>query len=134
MSFASSIYQKLPKSIRKRTVNWYRYLPRSNKTVIKEIDGVKYELDLSRLVHSQMYHYGVWEPDTTNIINKFVGRGMTCFDIGASSGVHTLRMASLTGTKGKVYAFEPSDWMFEKLMRNLELNRHIHHIIVSEKI
>ncbi|GAH33185.1 unnamed protein product [marine sediment metagenome] len=134
MSLMSSIYQKLPKSVHSRTVNWYRFLPRSKKIVIHEIDGIRYELDLSRLVHSQMYHYGVWEPDTTNIINKYVRRGMVCLDIGASSGVHTLRMAKLVGKKGKVYAFEPSDWMFEKLMRNIELNRRYHGIIITEKI
>jgi len=134
MSLAST-YNKLPVSIKKRIVNWYRFLPSSKKTVIKEIDGITYELDLSRLVHAQLYHYGVWEPDTTKIINKYVKSGMNVFDIGASSGVHTLRLADLVQwQKGKVFAFEPSDWMYEKLLRNLELNRHLHNIIVAEKI
>lgn len=112
----------LPLFIRKRLLKLYKYLPRSKKTIIKEIDGVTYALDMSRMVHSQMYHYGVWEPYTTKIIKEFVKPGMTVMDIGASSGVHTLRMAKLVGETGRVIAFEPSDWMYDKLQRNLKLN------------
>ena len=132
----AKVFQKLPKPIRAKTINLYRYLPSSKKTVIKEIDGVKYELDLSRLVHAQMYHYGVWEPNTTNIIKKYVKKGMTVFDIGASSGVHGLRMANQVKKDGMVYAFEPSDWMYDYFERNLFLNRDIvhWHNVILEKI
>jgi len=135
MNFAK-VYQKLPRVVREKTVNWYRFLPSSKKKVIKEIDGVKFELDLSRLVHAQMYYYGVWEPSTTNIIKKYVKKGMVCFDIGASSGVHGLRMANQVKEKGKIYAFEPSDWMYKYFEKNLFLNRDIvhWHNVVLEKI
>lgn len=136
MSLTSKIYQKLPKSVKIKTVNLYRYLPTSKKTVVKEIDGIIYELDLSRLVHAQMYYYGVWEPYTTAIMNKYIKPGMVCFDIGASSGVHTLRMAKLIDKRGMIYAFEPSDWMFEKLTTNVELNvpTIVDHSVMREKI
>jgi len=52
-------------------------------------------------------------------MNKYIKPGMTVFDIGASTGVHTLRMAKLAK---KVYAFEPSDWMHERLLQNISLN------------
>jgi len=135
MSLAK-VFQKLPRPIRARTINLYRYLPSSKKKVIKEIDGVKFELDLSRLVHAEMYYYGCWEPHTTNIIKKYVKKGMVCFDIGASSGVHALRMANQVKKEGKVYAFEPSDWMYDYFERNLFLNRDIvhWHNVILEKI
>jgi len=128
----ANTYNKLPVSVKKKIVNWYRFLPSSKKTVIKEIDGVTYKLDLSRLVHAQMYHYGVWEPGTTAIIKKYVKPGMSVFDIGASSGVHALRMAKLVGQRGTVYAFEPSDWMFDKLIDNLNLNDFTN--VIVEKV
>jgi len=122
MSIGAKIYKKLPKSIRKRTNKLYKYLPRSKKTVTKEIDGIIYELDLSTIVHSQIYHYGFWEEDVTNIINKTLHKGMVAIDIGASTGPHTFRMAKLVGDKGKVYAFEPSKALFPKLKKGIELN------------
>jgi len=122
MKIGPRIYKTLPKSIRKRTNKLYKYLPRSKKTVIKTINGITYELDLSTVVHSQIYHYGFWEEDVTNIINNTVKKGMTCFDIGASTGPHTLRMAKLVGKNGLVCAFEPSQALFPKLVKNIVLN------------
>jgi FkbM family methyltransferase len=43
-------------------------------------------------------------------------------DIGANIGAHTLRLANLVGPKGRVMAFEPTDFAFRKLRRNLDLN------------
>ena len=122
MKLSAKLYKKLPKSIRKKTNNLYKYLPRSKKTVTKTIDGITYELDLSTIVHSQIYHYGYWEEDVTNIINKTLHEGMVAFDIGASTGPHTFRMAKLVGKNGKVYAFEPSKALFPKLKKGIELN------------
>ena len=115
-------YRSLPKSIKRRLIPLYKYLPTSNDIIIKNIDGIRFELDLSRMTFAKLYYYGVYEPGTTKVIKEFVKTGMICFDIGASSGVHALRMAKQAGSEGKVYAFEPSDWMLEKMNRNLELN------------
>jgi FkbM family methyltransferase len=43
-------------------------------------------------------------------------------DIGANIGAHTLHLAQLAGPRGRVMAFEPTDFAFRKLSRNLELN------------
>lgn len=122
MKILPKVYRSLPTSIRKRTNKLYKYLPSSNKTIVKTIDGIKYELDLGTLVHAQIYHYGCWEPDTTKLIETCVKEGMTVFDIGASTGPHTLRMAKLVGPKGKVYAFEPSSELYPKLIDGVLLN------------
>ena len=47
---------------------------------------------------------------------------MTVLDIGANIGCHTLRFAKLVGPEGRVIAFEPMEWAFSKLKRNVELN------------
>jgi hypothetical protein len=43
-------------------------------------------------------------------------------DIGANIGAHTLHLAGLVGPKGRVMAFETTDFAFGKLRRNLDLN------------
>ena len=120
MKTLPKLYRKLPVSMRKRLVKLYKYTPSSHKIVNKNIDGINFELDLSRLVHAQMYHYGFWEEHTTNIIKDKIKKGMVALDIGASSGVHALRMASLGAM---TYAFEPSNWMYQNLVHNISLNK-----------
>jgi FkbM family methyltransferase len=43
-------------------------------------------------------------------------------DIGANVGAHTLPFAKLVGKNGKVYSFEPTQYAFEKLRRNVLAN------------
>ncbi len=43
-------------------------------------------------------------------------------DIGANVGAHTLRLARRVGKAGRVFAFEPTEFAFRKLLRNLALN------------
>jgi FkbM family methyltransferase len=50
---------------------------------------------------------GVWEPAETKLFEKNVKTGMTILDIGAHAGIHSVRLASLAGASGMVYAFEP---------------------------
>jgi FkbM family methyltransferase len=50
---------------------------------------------------------------------------MTVLDIGANIGAHTLRLGKLVAPDGRVLAFEPTDYAFQKLLRNVKLNPHI---------
>jgi FkbM family methyltransferase len=43
-------------------------------------------------------------------------------DIGANMGAHTLHLARLVGEKGRVIAFEPTDFAIAKLRANLKAN------------
>jgi len=127
--FLAKIYEKLPAKIKKQVNKLYTYFPDREVTI--EIDGIWYRLDLSKLVHAQIYYYGYWEKYTSLILEKYIKPDMTVLDIGASTGVHTLRMAKLAN-HGLVYAFEPSDWMYERLLRNINLNNFRN--IITEKI
>ena len=44
------------------------------------------------------------------------------FDVGANIGWMTLHLASQVGAAGRVFAFEPSEWTYERLTHNLRLN------------
>jgi len=48
------------------------------------------------------------EPDVQAKFRQFIRPGYTVLDIGAYVGTHTVLAAKLTGSGGRVYAFEPS--------------------------
>jgi FkbM family methyltransferase len=106
----------------------YKFLSFGRKLVGKDDStivqrrGIRYQLDLSEGIDFSIYVLGAFEPGTQRTLQKLVKPGDTVFDIGANIGAHTLNMAKSAGRSGKVYAFEPSDFAFAKLKRNLALN------------
>jgi len=84
--------------------------------------GMTYELDLAEGIDLTIYLLGGFEPLTRKTLAKYVKPGMTVLDIGANIGAHTLHLANLVGASGRVYAFEPTDFAYAKLKRNLSLN------------
>jgi FkbM family methyltransferase len=85
-------------------------------------DGVVYDLDLSQGIDFAMFLGGMFERNTALALRKLVEPSSLVLDIGANIGAHTLRLAKLVGPKGRVLAFEPTDFAFRKLKRNLSLN------------
>jgi FkbM family methyltransferase len=65
---------------------------------------------------------GAFERSTVAALERLVRPGDVAFDIGANIGAHTLRLARSVGPSGRVFAFEPADFAFAKLKRNLALN------------
>ncbi len=63
-----------------------------------------------------------WETAETAICQQYIKEGMTVIDAGASIGYYTILTSKLVGSKGMVYAFEPSPECLEVLRRNVELN------------
>lgn len=84
--------------------------------------GITYDLDLSQGIDFAIYLGGIFERSTAIALSKLTEPSSLVLDIGANIGAHTLRLASLVGPKGRVMAFEPTEFAFRKLRRNLELN------------
>ncbi len=84
--------------------------------------GVTWELDLSEGVDLAIFVFGRFERATSMAFTRLVRPGMTVFDIGANIGAHTLPLAGLVGSEGRVVAVEPTRWAFSKLARNAGLN------------
>jgi FkbM family methyltransferase len=84
--------------------------------------GIKWDLDLAQGIDLAIFLQGRFEPNTIKTYKKYLGLGFVVLDIGANIGAHTLPLASMVGTSGKVIAFEPTDYAFEKLQINLSLN------------
>lgn len=84
--------------------------------------GVLWDLDLSQGVDFAIYLFGSFESEVVAACRRLCPEGGICLDIGANIGAHTLPLAALAGPQGQVHAFEPTDFAFQKLIRNLSLN------------
>jgi FkbM family methyltransferase len=67
-------------------------------------------------------HFGVWEPNTSALIEKLLSPGDVCVDVGANVGFDTLLASHLVGPRGSVIAIEASPKTFDLLSRNMREN------------
>lgn len=97
-----------------------RVLPGKNKRIIQR-SGVFYEVDLSEGIDLSLFLFGNFQSYV--IQNKYFAleKDAIVFDVGANVGSMALRFAQVA-SEGQVYAFEPTDYAFKKLHRNLSLN------------
>lgn len=95
-----------------------------NRAPVKR-SGFRWNLDLSEGIDLYIYIFGTFEPSTQKRIRTLVKPGDVVFDVGANIGAHTLLLSQLVGATGKVFAFEPTDYAFNKLRDNLNLNRNL---------
>jgi FkbM family methyltransferase len=98
-----------------------------DRQVRATIQGTSFELDLGEMIDVALY-LEQYELDVAAALSRYCAPGMTALDIGANIGAHTLTMARLVAPGGSVHAFEPTDFAFAKLRRNVGLNDvpHVH--------
>jgi FkbM family methyltransferase len=96
-------------------------LGRSDREIATR-NNIRYELDLSQGIDFAIYLGNVYERQTRATLRKLVKPASLVLDIGANIGAHTLHLAQLVGPQGRVFAFEPTNFAFQKLNRNLALN------------
>jgi FkbM family methyltransferase len=98
-----------------------RVLGKSDRAVIRR-NGITWELDLQEGIDFSIFLFGGFELATLRMYGSIVRPGDIVLDIGANIGAHTLPFARLVGKDGRVYAFEPTQYAFEKLRRNVNAN------------
>lgn len=86
--------------------------------ISRMMNGTCYRID-SRTRQSFIPSY---DPGATKVLVSGVTKGGTCWNVGANVGVHTLQLASLVGSTGKVLAFEPNPHAARLLRRNIGLS------------
>lgn len=90
-----------------------------NRSLSPSVSGTKYELvelpDFKIYVPTDDWAIGrhilvqkFYEPHVTSVIKSVLSPGMGFLDIGANIGYFSLMAASLVGSSGKVFSFEPS--------------------------
>lgn len=91
--------------------------------------GIQFHLELNEAIDCSLYVTGTYENDLIQASKKLIREDMVIFDIGANCGVHTLWMASLLKGKGRVFAFEATEYAFHRLIKNINLNLPLKKII-----
>ncbi len=66
--------------------------------------------------------YGEYSQLEMDLLRQIVAPGDIAADIGANIGAHTVGLAKLVGSSGRVLAFEPQPVIFQNLCANLSLN------------
>jgi FkbM family methyltransferase len=105
-----------------RTISTARHALGLPDKIVTTRRSLRYELDLSEGIDLAVYLFGAFEPATAAALARYAKPGMTVLDIGANIGSHTLHLAQLVGSAGRVHAFEPTAFAYAKLTRNLALN------------
>ena len=99
-----------------------RALTGKNNSATVRRRGLTWRLDLREGIDFSIYLLGAFERSTVITLEKLVKSGDVVFDIGANIGAHTLGLARSVGPAGRVFAFEPTEFAFQKLQQNLSLN------------
>lgn len=105
-------------------------------------NNLRMKFDLRDYYNWMLYHKMIraknLEPSSTELVRRLLKPGDVFVDIGANIGYYTLLAASLVGSGGKVYSFEPSPQTYVRLVDNINLNS-FHNIIpyrlaISDKL
>lgn len=86
--------------------------------------GVFYEVDLSEGIDLSLFLFGNFQNYVTQSKYFSINDDAIIFDIGANIGSMTFRYAQMA-PNGHVFAFEPTDYAFKKLKKNLSLNSNL---------
>lgn len=77
---------------------------------------------------------GTYEFDKQILFEKYVKPNMVVYDIGANAGFYTLLSAVLTGSTGKVFAFEPVPQNIFYIRKHLGLNKITNTVVVEKAV
>jgi len=66
---------------------------------------------------------GTYESEINKLIRISLKSGENALDIGGNIGLQSIRMSQCVGSAGKVYAFEPLNYLQQKFTKNITLNR-----------
>ena len=84
--------------------------------------GYRWLLKDSELVERNIILNGVWEPESTAIVRRFLRPGDVFCDVGANIGYYTLLAAQIVGRRGRVVAVEAMAEPAAILAANVFLN------------
>jgi FkbM family methyltransferase len=109
--------------VRRRRIAWW-YSHKDKKeyftfTLQRKIKiNLYFDSVLCRLIYCDNFE---WRE--RQFLNDYLRSGDIFVDIGANIGLFTLIASSRVGDNGKVYSFEPCLKTFQRLVKNVELNR-----------
>jgi FkbM family methyltransferase len=84
--------------------------------------GDDFEVDLSSFLEWQLWAFGAFEEQLSEMFAYLVRPGDRCIDVGTNVGVHATRLAKLAGPAGEVIAIEPDQGVADRAAHNFALN------------
>ena len=92
----------------------------AQRMLLNALGNEKY-LSFVSNVFLRMYHLGIGKKKYSEmyLLNRLVGEGNTCIDIGANIGYYSVPLGELVGKTGKIFAVEPVDLFRNILRKNL---------------
>jgi FkbM family methyltransferase len=108
-----------------RVVSLLRHLtPALQKTqVILEREHLKWSLDPTDYVQSQLFWYGTRDKWEIYHLRRLLNPGAVILDAGANFGYYSLILAHSLERNCTIYAFEPNPRTYECLRLNISLNK-----------
>ncbi|HWZ95318.1 MAG TPA: FkbM family methyltransferase [Opitutaceae bacterium] len=97
-------------------------------------NGLQWSLDLQEGIDFSIYFLGSFERSLHKFYEKRILPGQTVLDIGANIGAHTMHFARTVGPSGRVVAVEATDYAYNKLCANLDLNPKIRSQISARQV
>ncbi len=96
-------------------------LPGGRDHVVRYLGRYRVAVDVRYPIERAMLA-GHYEPDLLRLIRRLVPAGGFCLDVGANVGAIALALADRIGPSGRVFAFEPGPFLFERLAANVRRN------------
>jgi FkbM family methyltransferase len=91
--------------------------------IVRWYEGLRVHLHLGNDTSWCLYVGGCIDPNEFVYLNEVIASGMVFVDVGANEGLYSLFASRRVGAEGLVLALEPSAREFDRLQRNLALNR-----------
>jgi FkbM family methyltransferase len=96
------------------------YLKRKN-IILKSDFGFRINLDVTKDVDKNFY-LDLFELENLNLFHQLVSDDNIIFDVGANIGIYSLTAASTMSASTRIFAFEPADGAYQRLLANIDLN------------
>ena len=117
---------------------WWQYISLKKPAVMKWMDGLCLRIYPKNEVFRSLFVKGIYDPNLIVVINALLPAKGVFLDIGSNMGYCSLLMSKAVGEDGKVFAIEPSERDFLRLVDNVNLNRlsnvNVYRLAVSDKI
>ena len=117
---------------------WWKYLRMKEPVVMEWFDKLIIRIFPGNEVYRSIFVNGIYDPNLIVILNNLLPQEGTLIDAGANMGYVSLLASRVLNENGKIYALEPSQRDFERLIDNVSINHlskiiSCHNIALSDK-
>ncbi len=106
-----------------------------SKNQIVERNKIKWNLNLDEGIDLSVYLFGSSERKISNLKKLLTekDKSLTFIDIGANIGSVSLTLAKIF-ENSKIFAIEPTNYAYEKLLANLSLNKELENRVILRQL